>query len=456
MDINICSCPEEFYYGVYNLIKMIYPNSFILRDGKENYDITFSFEFHNDFVVIKMNDNKIKVDINLISIKKAIYRLTDASLDFGILTGVRPSKIGLKCNSYEEISNIYLVDVKKAKIIKQCADVEKKLIATIPKKSIALYINIPFCPTRCKYCSFTIGGIKDYKLIIDDYFKALIFDLEETLAILDELDIYVYSVYIGGGTPTVLDLKYLDILTGIIAKKCKNTKEFTVEAGRPDTINTQNLKILKNNSVTRISINPQSLNQSTLDLAGRKHSVSYFYNAYNNAILSGFKNINCDMIAGFENEEFSDFKWTIDELIKLSPNNLTVHTMCQKKNSQNHIENRLIFNNEVKKMLEYSYEITKDVYEPYYIYRQKNAIGSLENIGFSKKNAICVYNIIMMEEIASVVSVGAGGVSKLIGFADKKPFLRLRCDKQPETYISEIKNIINKKRKFLYEGHNFI
>jgi oxygen-independent coproporphyrinogen-3 oxidase len=435
---------------------MIYPNSLVARDDKAYFDIIFNFEFYNDFVIIKMNNNQIKTEINLISIKKAIYKLTDANLDFGILTGVRPTKIGIKCSSYEDISDIYLVDTKKAKIIKQCADVEKKLIDTIPKKSIALYINIPFCPTRCKYCSFTIGGIKDYKLIVDDYFKALIFDLEETLAILDELDICVYSVYIGGGTPTVLDIKYLDILTNIITKKCANLKEFTVEAGRPDTISSENLKILKNNSVTRISINPQSLNQSTLDLAGRRHSVSQFYNAYSNAIQAGFKNINCDIIAGFENEQFSDFKYTIDELIKLSPENLTVHTMCQKKNSQNYIENVPIFNDEVKKMLEYSYEITKNKYEPYYIYRQKNAIGSLENIGFSKKNAICVYNIIMMEEIATVVSVGAGGVSKLVGFADKKPFLRLRCDKQPETYISDIKNIFNKKRKFLYEGHNFI
>ena len=447
MVISINNCSDKHYYGIYNLIKNIFPGCTIKKDEK-NHDLSFSYEILEDTVKISFGDKeyseKIILSNPLLTIKRCIYKLTDANLDFGVLTGVRPVKTALKYtdNIVENLKNDYFISEKKAKIIERCAEYSKNLEKSLKKSTISLYINIPFCPTRCSYCSFVMASVKDYKKILDDYFKALLFDLEETKSVVDDLLLSVKYVYIGGGTPTVLTNRMLDILTAKIAEYFPDLEEFTVEAGRVDTINSENLEILKSNNITRISINPQSLNQKTLDLIGRKTKVSDFYKIFEKAKALNFKTINTDLIAGLPQEKFEDFKYSLSEILALSPENLTVHTLCKKKNSEYEMNFSEDIYPEVKKMLDLTYEMVYNVYEPYYIYRQKNAITALENVGFGKKDNFSAYNIIMMEEIGNVISVGAGGVSKIGS-------IKLRCDKQPETYISNITDITSKKRDFI-------
>ena len=448
MVISINNCCDKYYYGIYNLIKSIFPSYEIKKDA-ENYDISFSYEIFDNHVEICINDKKyvekIILDNPLLSVKRAIYKLTNANLEFGVLTGVRPVKTALKYSEgiADNLKNDYFISENKAHIIEKCAFYSKEVSKGLDKNTVSLYINIPFCPTRCSYCSFTMASVKNYKLISDDYFKAVINDLDGTGELIYSLNLNVKYVYIGGGTPTILTNEMLDILTYKIASYFPNIEEFTVEAGRVDTITAENLKIMRGNNVTRVSINPQSLNQKTLDKIGRKTDIKDFYKIFEIARGLNFKAINTGLIAGLDGEKFMDFKHSFDEILSLSPENITVHTLCKKKNSADNMQLSREIYKEVKKMIDYSYEMVYNIYEPYYIYRQKNAICALENVGFSKKDKYSSYNIIMMEEIGTVISIGAGGVTK-VG-SDK-----LRFDKQPETYIND-HNIINRKRVFLGE-----
>ena len=452
MVISINNCKNEYYYGIYNLLKSIFPTYEIKRD-EEKCDIPFSYKIFDDSVEVNLKDEKgtekIILKNPLLTIERCIYRLTKANLAFGVLTGVRPVRTALKYekNIVENLKSNYFVSEEKAEIIEKCSEYSKKLEKTLHKNTVSVYINIPFCPTRCSYCSFTMASVKDYKLILDDYFKWLIFDLEETKKLIYELSLDVKYVYIGGGTPTILTNKMLDLLTSKITLYFPNLAEFTVEAGRVDTINSENLEILYNNGVTRVSINPQSLNQKTLDRIGRCTDINDFYKAFSRAKHLGFKTINTDLIAGLSGESLSDFSYSLDGILSLKPENITVHTLCKKRSSEENLKYSEDIYKEVKKMLDLTYERVYNIYDPYYIYRQKNAICSLENVGFCENDNFSAYNIIMMEEIGNVISVGAGGVSKVM--ADK-----LRCNKQPQTYISDISNIINRKRVFLHERFN--
>lgn len=460
MKIYIGKISESYYYGVYNLLKMIYPGSEI-TDSKELSDISYEFEINKENVQIIRNDVKISENIiydNIpLTLKRIIYKLENASLPFGVLTGIRPSKTVFEHDDGENaLKDIYFVDAKKADVAYKCAMWEKKLVKTLPKRSVSLYVNIPFCPTRCKYCSFTMANTMKDKNILSNYFNTLLKELHYTRDILKENNINVFSIYIGGGTPTVLNEKELDMLTSFLADNFSKMKEFTVEAGRADTVNEDKLKILYNNNVTRISINPQTLNQKTLDLIGRRHTVEQFYNAYELAEKTGFKNINTDIIAGLSGESFSDFKYTLDKLLKISPQSLTVHTLCKKRSADMNLSSIIDEENIVGKMLDYTYEKLENIYNPYYMYRQKNAVGSYENVGFIKDENICMYNIIMMQEAGSVISSGAGGTSKLIGFDDKIPFSKMRTDKQVHTYIDTIDEILKKKKEFIINAKDTI
>lgn len=258
-------------------------------------------------------------------------------------------------------------------------------------------------------------------------------------------------VYVGGGTPTILSAVKLSKLLSLVRLYYPDVKEFTVEAGRPDSITEEKLDVLKANGVTRISVNPQSLNDKTLEAIGRKHTADDFLRAYHLAEKKNFSAINTDLIAGLKGEKISDFKYTLENILRLTPQNITVHTLCEKRCA---VKRETSDNLQASAMLDYAYEAMKDAYTPYYIYRQKNAVGSLENTGFMRDGQVCEYNIIMMEEIASVIAVGAGSASRLVDFETKKPFSKLRSDKQPQRYIADIENIINEKRRFLKYGYD--
>lgn len=456
MKIYIGELKKSYYYGVYNLLKMLYPDIEVVKERKDS-DISYEFEIDEEKVIVKRKGREHKENIvenNVpLTIKRLIYTAECIKLPFGVMTGIRPAKTVLKYseNQKEILKKVYYVGEKKAEVACKCAMVEKELSKKMKRKSVSLYVNIPFCPSRCAYCSFTMSNVKTTQALIDEYFSSLMEELEFTAKIFKENKISVHSVYIGGGTPTILSEEQLDALSKSIKEKFDGFCEFTVEAGRPDTINFEKMRILYKNGVTRISINPQSLNQETLDTIGRKHTVGQFFEAYENAKKAGFENINTDLIAGLQGENVEDFKNTLDKILSLSPHSVTIHTLCKKRTAD--MEKSEVYNDkEVGKMLDYAYKCLENEYNPYYIYRQKNAVGSYENVGFSKDENICEYNVIMMEEIGSVVAIGAGGTSKLIDFEEKIPFSKFRTEKQAHTYIEKLDEILQNKKNFLLEG----
>lgn len=460
MKIYIGTLKESYYYGVYNLLKMIYPDIEVENEEK-TADISYNFEISENDVTIIRNGKTYKENIlenNIpLTLKRIIYKAENKKLPFGIMTGIRPAKTVLEYseNQKEILKNTYFVDEKKSEIAYKCALAEEKISKKLKRKTINLYVNIPFCPTRCAYCSFTMSNVKTSQKLIDEYFSALIKELDFTSKIFAENDISVHSVYIGGGTPTILSEEQLNLLTKKISTDFKGIFEFTVEAGRPDTINFEKMRILYKNGVTRISINPQTLNQKTLDAIGRKHTTEQFFEAFEYAKKAGFENINTDLIVGLQDENLADFKNTFDKIFALNPHSITIHTLCKKRTADME-KSRVYESEEVGKMLDYAYEKLNDNYQPYYIYRQKNAIGSYENVGFTKDENFCEYNVIMMEEIGSVVSVGAGGTSKLIDFETKIPISKQRTEKQAHTYIEKLEEILEKKKIFLKNNINKI
>ncbi len=461
MVINLKNDIEKYQYGIYHLLKMIFPFDTIISNG-ENADVTLSFSVGVDSVTAFFGDKShtepILRDDALLTLKRAVYRVTDADLPFGVLTGVRPSQTALKFETdiVKNLGEVYFVSSEKGKVMEQCGGKVLKLQKSLSPKQISLYINIPFCPSRCKYCSFTLAYLKPYSMLIDDYFGALLTELKAVLSAISNCSLELYSIYIGGGTPTVLTEVQLEQLLKTIAQYEMNPKEFSVEAGRADTITEEKLRLMKAYGVSRISINPQSLNQKTLEAIGRRHTVEEFYRAYEWSKKIGFDTVNTDLIAGLTGESFSDFKASLDQMVKLSPEHLTVHTLCKKRTSKISEPADSEISGEVKKMLTYTYEKLHSLYEPYYIYRQKDAISSLENIGFMKNHNECAYNIFMMEEVSSVIAVGAGGTSKLVDFSTKKPCAKLRTDKQPERYIRDLELTIPKKIAFLEENYHKI
>lgn len=456
MLIYIGEISEKYYYGVYNIIKMLYPDGEIIREKEKNgkkAELNFEFEIYADFVKVWQNGRTIEKNITAddisLTLKLCIYKFSKKKLPFGVFTGIRPAKIIMRSGNKDAFTKLFLADQKKAEVASKCAFYEKKLTENIKKGEIALYIHIPFCPTRCSYCSFTAVNCTDK--LLSDYFEALYLETKAVLQALTENCYSLRCVYVGGGTPTILSAVKLSKLLSLVRLYYPDVKEFTVEAGRPDSITEEKLDALKANGVTRISVNPQSLNDKTLEAIGRKHTADDFLRAYHLAEKKNFSAINTDLIAGLKGEKISDFKYTLENILRLTPKNITVHTLCKKRCA---VKRETSDNLQASAMLDYAYEAMKDAYTPYYIYRQKNAVGSLENTGFMRDGQVCEYNIIMMEEIASVIAVGAGSASRLVDFETKKPFSKLRSDKQPQRYIADIENIINEKRRFLKYGYD--
>lgn len=385
------------------------------------------------------------------SIKFLLYQLLSSicqvKMPWGSLTGVRPSKLVYDkieegCR-IEDIPKCLVEDfgVSKEKADLICDVVKNQLRIKIGEKQIDLYINIPICPTRCVYCSFISSEYSRCKQYIDKYVECLVKELKEIVNYLIGKGYAFKNIYMGGGTPTTLNCQQLEKIL-----KCIDFKfnEFTVECGRPDTISIEKLDLLKSYGVTRISINPQSLNDKTLEIIGRSHTSNDFLEKYQIAKKYPFQ-INTDIIAGLPKESFDDFKYTLDNLIKLSPNNITVHTLAVKNASilKQKISN--LTEDEIQKMVEYSYKIlTNNNYKPYYLYRQKNMLGLYENVGYFKDNAICEFNIESMEEMVSIVACGAGAISKRI-FKEQNRIERTANVKQIQDYIARIDEMIERK-----------
>ncbi len=377
---------------------------------------------------------------------------------WGILTGIRPAKIASSLladgNGILKTKRIlrdeYFLNHQKAALAVAVAANEAKTLKKLSRNTCSIYISIPFCPSRCSYCSFVSYTTPRLLSLIDEYLDAMQLELNEKVEAIRKLGLTVSTIYIGGGTPTTLSAEQLEKLLCHVNSlvDVESLQEFTLEAGRPDTITADKLAVAKKYGVTRISVNPQTLNDDILREIGRKHTKEDFYRAYAIAKESGIKDINVDLIAGLPGDDFKNFSETIDKIIDLAPTNITVHTFCVKKASdilKNNSNMYSLNGGDAAKSVSYSQIKTKFAgYKPYYMYRQKNTVGNLENVGFSIEGHEGLYNVYMMEEVQSIFAVGAGAVTKLVSYdeegADKPLIKRIFNPKYPYEYLSADKN----------------
>ena len=414
----------------------------------EHYENSFNLEVKNTLLAKK----SLKKRFSKAFLYKVLSEYLDYKLPYGSLTGIRPTKLyhDLKANGVDVDS--YFKDLLLV------SDEKRKLISTICKNQEGIYskderfvdvfVNIPICVTRCSYCSFVSSELKYVKSLICPYTRQILDEVNDVKAMIKEQNLTVKSVYIGGGTPTSID----DENFALIAKACDfsafGVKEYTIEAGRPDTITREKLNIMRDAHVTRISINPQSFNQKTLDLIGRTHSVQAVYDVYNMAREYDF-DINMDLIAMLPNESLDDFKFSVNEALRLSPDNITVHTLALKRGSKLHEDN---YDNSSfdlpNQMVDYAMKaIMQAGYEPYYMYKQKHVSGNLENVGYCKSGKACIYNIDIMEETTSIMASGAGAISKRV-FISENRIERFPEPKGIQVYLERKDEVLKNKRAF--------
>ncbi|WP_027437370.1 coproporphyrinogen dehydrogenase HemZ [Lachnospira multipara] len=400
-----------------------------------------------------------------VKLYKQLEQKEGHGLPWGNMTGVRPSKIAYQMivdgKSEEEIIRFFTKEhfttLEKARLAIDVAKKEISLVSKIDvKNGYSLYIGIPFCPSICLYCSFSAYAYKAYEDRVEQYVDALIKEISEVSKMMDgkRLD----TVYFGGGTPTTLSPDQLDRILTCLEEKfdLENTIELTVEAGRPDSITRVKLQVLKNHNVERISINPQTMNQETLDLIGRKHSVEDIKKAYELASEMGFDNINMDIILGLPGEGPDEVANTVNTIKDMKPASLTVHSLAIKRSSRLNIYRdrykNLDFKN-TESIIKMTEECAKDLkVEPYYMYRQKNMAGNFENVGYAIPGKECIYNILIMEEVQSIIACGAGASTKIVRTNEKDGstiITRVENVKNVDEYINRIDEMIERKRKEL-------
>lgn len=377
---------------------------------------------------------------------------------WGILTGIRPAKIAMKLltegKTNDEIiayfTGVCGTTAQKAALVLETARQELPVKQAMYPDGISLYIGIPFCPTRCLYCSFVTCGTRQAAKLIPDYLACLNKEIAYAGALTARSSKRIETVYIGGGTPTTLNAEQLSVMLSQI-RDCfdlSHCREFTVEAGRPDTVTADKLNVLKQHRVSRISINPQSMNEKTLHIIGRAHTPAQIRDAVALARSCGFDNINMDVIAGLPGETPDDFRHTMEEVEALSPENTTVHTMSVKRSSRLHEyldQYTLSDADTVEEMVDFAYAYLKTQGKhPYYLYRQKHQLGNLENVGYAKQGCDSLYNIYIMEELQTILSLGCGGVTKTVDPVTDR-IERIFNVKEPKDYIERIDEMLARK-----------
>ncbi|MDD2217540.1 MAG: coproporphyrinogen dehydrogenase HemZ [Eubacteriales bacterium] len=451
-------------YEYEELIKIfIRPDDYQLFTEDE---IETDSEIQTDCETLIFNENNLS-DKNLI--KREIYEklatLTGLRPEWGILTGVRPVKMASEMlaefKNYalvnEKFREYYFLNEKKTDLILEILKYQKVSVENVTVNSVGIYIGIPFCPTRCLYCSFASNQASEARM--EEYLFSLFKEIEFCGKEIKNSGFKIESFYIGGGTPTALNESQLLRLLDKILKTfdLDHAKEFTVEAGRPDTLNDEKLRILKNAGVQRISINPQSMKDKTLELIGRSHSAKDIERAYLQAREAGISIINCDVIAGLPEEDDEDFKRTLNKLIDMEFDNITVHTLSVKRASrlididkEFHYKQAKI----VKKQLEEGEKLLRAAgYIPYYLYRQKHMAGAFENIGWCKPKTESIYNIRIMEEAQTIIALGAGGISKAF-YPKENRLERVPNVTNYEIYIERIDEMISRKEHNIFQEEN--
>lgn len=485
---NECNC---FDYEFEDVIKLYFmPNEIKKIDGPWN-ECSEAFLFCSklihegkECIIIKLKDEKFEELITIPCynifdsedkqslktfkriIKRKLFlllnRYTGKTIPWGILTGIRPTKLVNEyldkgVNKEDILSNLkkdYFVTKDKASLLYEVTTNQREMFLNSSKNSVSVYIGIPFCPSRCLYCSFSSSTISQYKKMIDTYVDTLLKEIQQTAKLIVDNNFEVESIYIGGGTPTSLNVHQLSRLLEGIENYLdfRHMKEYTLEAGRPDTIDVEKLKVIRTSRVTRISINPQTMNEITLEKIGRKHSTEDVEKAFYMARDMGFDNINMDLICGLPGEDVGMFRNTIEKIRLMKPDSLTVHTLAIKRASRltEERENYCLETQyqQVAEMLDMAGEYAEKMgLAPYYLYRQKNILGNLENVGYSKKQKECLYNIQIMEERQSIFACGAGAATKVI-FPNNR-IERAFNVKTVEEYIARVDEMIERKIKLI-------
>ena len=401
---------------------------------------------------------EIKVQLYL-----ALSMYTGIKMPWGVLTGVRPAKIAremLEGGASKEavlagLDECYMVSRKKSELIYDIAVVEKSILDRASPEMVSLYIGIPFCTTRCLYCSFTSNPVNKYKGMVGKYLEALKGEITGTNDIIEKAGLKLQSIYIGGGTPTSIDAPSLRDLLQYVEHSfdLSHLEEYTLEAGRPDSIDKEKLEIIKGSRVDRISINPQTMNEETLKLIGRSHTPGDIKQAFELAREIGFDNINMDIIVGLPGENAAMFENTLNEIRVLSPESLTVHTMAIKRasrlNEKKDSYSSLIVESGAAQMVELAGEYAGTMgMHPYYLYRQKNMLGNLENVGYCKPGFDSIYNIQIMEEKQTIIALGAGAVTKVV-YPCENRLERAFNVKSVEEYIARMDEMVERKRALM-------
>ena len=378
-----------------------------------------------------------------LSFFRAASELLDIHPAWGSLTGVRPTKVALSLlreggRSYaeRELADTYFVTPERIRLAIECADAGIKAAAALEPKDISLYVGIPFCPTRCAYCSFVAQSVEKSFALVEPYLDALCIEIAAAGQLVRDLGLNIRSFYMGGGTPTTLTAPQMDRLLTKLEESFDfaGLAELTVEAGRPDTIDPEKLAVLRAHGTTRVSINPQTMEDRVLAAIGRRHKADDIRRAMEQVRAAGFPHVNMDLIAGLPEDTPEGFARSLDEVLAMGADNVTVHTLSLKKGSRIMLEgSRLPGAEEVSAMLDYANPaLRKHGFAPYYLYRQKYMSGSFENVGWTKPGAEGLYNIYIMEELHSILSLGAGGSTKMVGVQD---ISRAFNAKYPKEYI---------------------
>ena len=387
----------------------------------------------------------------------AACQLLETTPAWGALAGVRPTKIttkhmlegGTPKSAEKLMRDVYYVTPDRRKLAVDCSVSTVNAANLLNGKDLSLYVGVPFCPTRCTYCSFVSRTIGKKTELLDPYLQALMKELAVTGKLLQESGRTIRSVYIGGGTPTTLSTPQMATLLDAIYGSFDLSRciEFTVEGGRPDTLDAEKLRTIREHGADRMSINPQTMEDHVLRACGRPHKAADVIRAYREAEDAGFKAINMDLIAGLPADSIDGFKRSLDAVAELNPANITVHTLALKKGADL-FEKRenLPSASDVTEMVAYSNEVLRNLhYKPYYLYRQKYMSGSFENVGWSRDGLDCLYNIYMMEEVHTILSLGGGGMNK-VNFPDGS-LQRFHNPKFPEQYIEMIDDVCRQKEE---------
>ncbi|MBQ9967654.1 MAG: coproporphyrinogen dehydrogenase HemZ [Oscillospiraceae bacterium] len=374
---------------------------------------------------------------------------------WGALSGVRPTKLstwhmqegGTERSADRMLRDVYFVTPERRRLAIDCSRHTIEAASLLEKKDLSLYIGIPFCPTRCAYCSFVSQSVEKFGKFLEPYLDALIREIAYTGKLLRQSGYRIRSLYMGGGTPTTLSARQMERLLAAVNEHfdLSGCLEFTVEGGRPDTLDLEKLQVIHAGGADRMSINPQTMSDEVLRRIGRSHDVKQIYEAYEAAQKAGFKVINMDLIAGLPGDTEAGFLSSVRKVIELEPGNITVHTLALKKAAALYSQRHdLPAGEAVARMLDETERLLREAgYEPYYLYRQKYMSGSFENVGWCKPGTMSVYNIYMMEELHTILSLGGGGMNKVN--TGHNQLERYHNPKIPQDYIARIDTILEQK-----------